>query len=138
MIYCSNNRIFSNKIDSICLPYELGGNKIWVPVIVHLLKAIAFNIIFAYPPGVAKKQRAVIAPKKFYGFVIRKPLLSWYDSKILAIKFLYAIGKAQPAKIIFVEGHIQHIALEQAFIYIIAEWIVPFYRLSWASYTHTQ
>jgi len=71
----------------------------------------------------ADEQVAVTAPEKKYRFIIRQAGLNGNNSKIPAIKFLYAVGKAEPAKIMRIKSYIVHGCLQQTLIYTIAEGI---------------
>ena len=72
----------------------------------------------------AYQEISIAAGKKIYPFIIRQSLLQRDINKSFPIKFLYAIGKTDPAKIMFVESQVSNVALQQTFIYIITECVV--------------
>lgn len=77
----------------------------------------------------ADEQISVAAPGKYTEFVIWQTGLHRHRYKIFTIKFLYTIRKGQPAKVVPVKFNIADSALQQPFIYIIAESVIPADRL---------
>jgi hypothetical protein len=112
----------------VIFAYELGcffisGIRIYLP------ETVSIYLIFTDAAGMAHEQVAVPAPEKIHELVIRQPWLNRDLRKIAAIKFLDAVRETDPAEIMFVKCDLTDGGLQEAFIYVIAERIVPLYLL---------
>ena len=92
---------------------------------VYLHKSVAVDLVFADTLRMTDQQVAITAAEEFCKLIIGQAGLYWNNSKFFSVEFLNAIRETDPAKIIFIKGNICQGALQQAFVYIIAEGIIP-------------
>lgn len=93
---------------------------------IYLYEPVAADLVFTDTPGMTDEQVAVTAAEEFSELIIRQTGLYGHNGKLPAIEFLNTVWKADPAKIVLIVGYITNGALQQAFIYTIAEGIKTF------------
>jgi len=94
------------------------------------VKGIGFVVIPADALQMANQQGSVAAPEKRAVLVFRQARLNGHGNKILSIKTLNPVWIRQPPVIVPVKFCINNGALQQTFIYTIAESVIPGIYLS--------